>query len=329
MILFMVYAIWAGFFLSACDVFVARKMFGNPGSFLSAVVYQLLPFHLINLYFRGPASRIPGSLVLCLLNRGNPGFLGNTVEPSYAPALTIWPWLSFCSSPDGLLWNDFSGRERPVQESSHAGDRPRNSSVYSGPVLERKFIHMGVSEIYILCGIFLFDSRRLCSNLLPLLTSRSSGSGFFPSLFLLPKSSLRRCADTNRFDPGTVDLFYHAIIRAGMESILSFLFSSSWRWIIVMRYPVPCSPYFFSRRWDYSWQDSEIVIVIILVLLAQLPMQNVRQVRSRTRFLRLKSTTQWKITDEKPEYMPSGQTLRYCPETRRPGPDDIGAPTGN
>src|SRR4030042_1341779 len=58
-IMSMVWVIWAGFFLSGLSMFFAtRKMFGNPGSLLSAVVYQMLPFHLIDLYHRGTFAEL-------------------------------------------------------------------------------------------------------------------------------------------------------------------------------------------------------------------------------------------------------------------------------
>src|SRR4030042_6987311 len=59
MILSMVFVIWAGYFLSGLTMFfAARKMFGTPGSLLSAVTYQILPFHVIDLYHRGTFAEL-------------------------------------------------------------------------------------------------------------------------------------------------------------------------------------------------------------------------------------------------------------------------------
>jgi uncharacterized membrane protein len=50
----MIIAIWLGFFLSGITMFIAtRKMFGESVSALPAVIYQILPFHLWDIYIRG------------------------------------------------------------------------------------------------------------------------------------------------------------------------------------------------------------------------------------------------------------------------------------
>ena len=50
----MIAAIWLGFFLSGVTMFVTtNKMFGGAGSVLPAVIYQILPFHLWDIYIRG------------------------------------------------------------------------------------------------------------------------------------------------------------------------------------------------------------------------------------------------------------------------------------
>ena len=52
-------AIWISFFLSGMTMFLAvKKLFGRQGSLLSAILYQLLPFHLLNLYTRGTYSEL-------------------------------------------------------------------------------------------------------------------------------------------------------------------------------------------------------------------------------------------------------------------------------
>ena len=58
-IISVILAIWSSFFFSGLTMFLAaRKLFGREGSLLSAMLYQLLPFHLVNLYTRGAYSEL-------------------------------------------------------------------------------------------------------------------------------------------------------------------------------------------------------------------------------------------------------------------------------
>lgn len=55
----MIIAIWSSFFLSGLTMFIAlRSMFGSQSSLLSAVLYQIFPYHLINLYMRGTFAEL-------------------------------------------------------------------------------------------------------------------------------------------------------------------------------------------------------------------------------------------------------------------------------
>jgi hypothetical protein len=55
----MIIVIWCGFFLSGLTMFIAAtKMFGRSGSLLSAIFYQILPFHLGDLYARGTFAEL-------------------------------------------------------------------------------------------------------------------------------------------------------------------------------------------------------------------------------------------------------------------------------
>ena len=55
----MVIAIWFSFFLSGITMFItSNKIFGRSGSLLSAVIYQILPFHLLDLYTRGTFAEL-------------------------------------------------------------------------------------------------------------------------------------------------------------------------------------------------------------------------------------------------------------------------------
>lgn len=52
-------AVWCSFFLSGVTMFIAtRKLFGDSGSLLSAMLYQILPFHLLDLYLRGAFAEL-------------------------------------------------------------------------------------------------------------------------------------------------------------------------------------------------------------------------------------------------------------------------------
>jgi hypothetical protein len=55
----MIIAIWFSFFLSSITMFVATKrMFGGSGSLLAAIIYQILPYHLFDLYIRGTFAEL-------------------------------------------------------------------------------------------------------------------------------------------------------------------------------------------------------------------------------------------------------------------------------
>ena len=55
----MITAIWFGIFFSGVTMFVAtRKILGGSGSALPAVIYQILPFHLWNIYIRGTFAEL-------------------------------------------------------------------------------------------------------------------------------------------------------------------------------------------------------------------------------------------------------------------------------
>jgi hypothetical protein len=51
--------IWLGFFLSGLAMFVtSKKIFGERGSLLAAVLYQILPFHIADLYIRATFAEL-------------------------------------------------------------------------------------------------------------------------------------------------------------------------------------------------------------------------------------------------------------------------------
>jgi hypothetical protein len=52
-------AIWCGFFLSGASMYLSvQRISGNRGALPAAVLYQLLPFHLLNLYGRGAFAEL-------------------------------------------------------------------------------------------------------------------------------------------------------------------------------------------------------------------------------------------------------------------------------
>ena len=55
----MIIVIWVGFFLSGVTMFITtKKMFGGSGNPLPAIIYQILPFHLGDLYIRGTFAEL-------------------------------------------------------------------------------------------------------------------------------------------------------------------------------------------------------------------------------------------------------------------------------
>lgn len=55
----MILVVWCGFFFSGMSMlFAAKKLTGEAGSLVAAVTYQLLPFHLSDLYMRGTFSEL-------------------------------------------------------------------------------------------------------------------------------------------------------------------------------------------------------------------------------------------------------------------------------
>ena len=59
LIVSMIVVIWCGFFLSGVSMFFAtRGIFGKGGGLISAVIYQILPFHVIDLYLRGTFAEL-------------------------------------------------------------------------------------------------------------------------------------------------------------------------------------------------------------------------------------------------------------------------------
>jgi uncharacterized membrane protein len=55
----MIIAIWCSFFLSGITMSIAiNRMYGKSGSILSAIIYQILPYHLFDLYVRGTFAEL-------------------------------------------------------------------------------------------------------------------------------------------------------------------------------------------------------------------------------------------------------------------------------
>jgi uncharacterized membrane protein len=55
----MIVAIWFSFFLSGITMYITtKKLFGGAGSLLTAVIYQVLPYHLFNIYIRGTFAEL-------------------------------------------------------------------------------------------------------------------------------------------------------------------------------------------------------------------------------------------------------------------------------
>ena len=341
-IMSMVWVICAGFFLSGLSMFiVARKMFGNPGSLLSAVVYQMLPFHLIDLYYRGSFAELLTYSVLPLFFY----FLMKTSSPegsrvSMAGLSLSYAGLILTHLATGFIFTVFAGGYL-LHELCCPGNRKTVfktagsllvglgiSAVYLGPaVLERKFVHIGVlpKYIYSYAGIFLFDSRAPLHELFFrfLYITVILEAFLILLILLLPRklSSMEKRTDSSRFLIfAFIGAFFLTTPLSGpvwhLIPQLPFL-QFPWRWIIVMEVSL-CI--LIARTYSFEKvQDSrpakflKSFIVIILTLFAQLPMQNIQAASiSEADFLRLDRMSQWRnIMDEKPEYLPVWANLKH------------------
>lgn len=55
----MITALWFSYFLSGIAMYITtKKMFGGTGSLLAAIIYQILPYHLFDLYIRGTFAEL-------------------------------------------------------------------------------------------------------------------------------------------------------------------------------------------------------------------------------------------------------------------------------
>jgi uncharacterized membrane protein len=55
----MIIALWSSYFLSGITMYITtKKMFGGSGSLLTAVIYQVLPYHLFDMYIRGTFAEL-------------------------------------------------------------------------------------------------------------------------------------------------------------------------------------------------------------------------------------------------------------------------------
>ncbi len=55
----LIVAIWFGFFLSGITMYITvKKIIGGQGSLLTAIIYQVLPYHLFNIYIRGTFAEL-------------------------------------------------------------------------------------------------------------------------------------------------------------------------------------------------------------------------------------------------------------------------------
>jgi hypothetical protein len=335
LIMSMIYLVWAGFFLSGLSMFFAtRKMFGNPGSLLSAVVYQLLPFHLTDLYYRGTFAELLAYSWLplffyFLMNRWKSGdsrvsMVGLSL--SYAALILTHLATGFIFSVVAgayLLYGMVSLEDKKsltkIVVSLAVG--LGISTVYLGPaVLERKFVHIEVLSkyIYSYAGIFLFDSRAPMHELFfrfLYITVILEAFIFLLILLLSRKlSAMEKRVDSNRFQIfAFLCAFFLTTPLSGpvwhwipQLPVLEF----PWRWIIVMEVSL-C--FLIARTYSFEKvRDSrpakilKSLIIIILALFAQLPMQNVHDSSiTDADFLRLNRMNQWRnIMDEKPEYLP-------------------------
>jgi hypothetical protein len=331
----MVYVIWAGFFLSGMSMFFAtRKTFGNPGSLLSAVVYQMLPFHLIDLYHRGTFAELlayswlPLFFYFLMKSRDSGDSRATFVGLSLAYAgliLThlvtgfIFTVIAGVYLLYGLL---FPGEKKPLLKA--VGSLLVGlgiSAVYLGPaVLERKYVHLYILQKgqYYYTGNYLFDFREHLYEIFYRFLNITAilEASFFLWIVLLsrkmPGKMMRE--DPNRF---LVLVFVGSfflttpISRPVWDLAPQFPFLQfPWRWIIVMELSL-CFLIagLYSRETVQGSRPARFLktfILALLALFAQLPMQNIHDAAiSENNLIMMKRTGRWKIlTDEKLEYLP-------------------------
>jgi hypothetical protein len=334
-IMSMVYVIWAGFFLSGMSMFFAtRKMFGNPGSLLSAVVYQMLPYHLIDLYHRGTFAELlvyswlPLFFYFLMKSRESGDSRATLVGLSlvYAGLILTHLVTGFIFTVVAgvfLLYGIFSpGEKKPLLKTTVSLLVGLGiSAVYLGPaVLERKYVHLYILQKgqYYYTGNYLFDFRDHLYEIFYRFLNMTAilEASFFIWIVLLsrkmPGKMMRE--DPNRFlNLVFVGTFFLTtpFSRPVWDLVPHFPFLQfPWRWIIVMELSL-CFLIadFFSREKVQGYRPARFLKAFILSLLAifaLLPMQNIHDAPiSENNLIMIKKTGQWKrLTDEKLEYLP-------------------------
>jgi uncharacterized membrane protein len=335
MILSMVFVIWAGYFLSGLTMFfAARKMFGNPGSLLSAVTYQILPFHVTDLYHRGTFAELfaypwlPLFFYFLVESRKSGDSRG-----SMAGLSLVYSGLILSHLVTGFIFTVIAGvyllyglsfqkeKKALLKTSFSLLVGYGISAIYLGPaVLERKFVHIGVLliGIYQYTGNFLFDFRGHLFELFYRLLNMTAllEASFFLLVVLLVKifAAARLREEPTRFLILAFIVSFFLTTPASRpvwDLIPQFSFLQfPWRWIIVMELSL-C--FLIARAYSldevrYSRLAAFLkpYMVVLLVAFAQLPMQNIYDAAiSENDLIRLKESNQWKnVLDEKPEYLP-------------------------
>jgi hypothetical protein len=342
MIMSMVYIIWFGFFLSGLTMFfAARKMFGIPGSLLSAVVYQILPFHLIDLYHRGTFAELFAFswLPLFFYFLMKSGKSGNS-RASMAGLSLTYAGLILTHLVTGFIFTVFAGiyllyamvflgEKRGLLKTAVSLLIGLGiSSIYLGPaVLERKYVHIGalLKGHYQYTGHFLFDFGighmfEIFFRLLNITAFLEAAFFLLIVLLLWTSAGITSRENPNRF---LILIFVGAFFlttpfsRPVWDLIPPFSFLQfPWRWIIVMELSL-CFLIASSYSLDIV-QDSRLAtfgktfVVVLLILLAQLPKQNIHNATiSENDLIRLKRLDQWKnVLEEKLEYLPAWTTNR-------------------
>ncbi|HLO25952.1 MAG TPA: 6-pyruvoyl-tetrahydropterin synthase-related protein [Geobacteraceae bacterium] len=176
-IISVILAIWSSFFFSGISMFLAvKKLFGREGSLLSAILYQLLPFHLLNLYTRGAYSELCAyvwyPLIIMFLyetltNRNS--FIAHAgLSLSYAGLILTHLVSGFMFAFVTLFfvgYNFFFGRYRKASLTAAVSllIGLGVSSYYLLPVIfERKFVQIGYIFTYVFSDYrsnFLFSSN--------------------------------------------------------------------------------------------------------------------------------------------------------------------------
>jgi hypothetical protein len=261
LIVAMVIALWFGFFFSGLAMLVAaRRFFGESGSLLSAMLYQILPFHVLDLYSRGSFAEVFAYIWFPLIFL----YLHETLYPaknrmasvalsvSYACLILTHLVSAFIMSlliAGYLVYHLFRGPKGPCLKTSLSLLHGLGlSSVYLLPVLfERKLVKINAITNCPICDYkknFLFTWDKIQARLAGFYAPLHIAVILEALLFLFILLSLRRLRQSSSNDrrenffvfPFLAAFFLTTPLSAPLWKIVPAfpMLQFPWRWVSVM-----------------------------------------------------------------------------------------------